>query len=147
MNAIDIDPMAVAGYEYATKTGTHPRTVTVKTDMDLLAFNAGISNANLRHGLAVAKIAAPRAVQVQKQRDALQVLLNLLIAKIKSLRTGQELVCNSFMLLGYDAYSADGSRCTTGYATPACSSADGYRTAFVAGIMPTTLSAPTSSTR
>lgn len=106
MSAFDIDPMAAAGYEYATKTGT-PRTVTIKTDMDLLAFNAGISNANVRHGLAVAKIAAPGTVQVQKQRDALQVLLNALIAKIKTLRTGQELVCNSFMLLGYDADYAD----------------------------------------
>jgi hypothetical protein len=41
-----IDGMAIKGYDYAIHAGKIPE---FETDMDLMAFNAGISNANIRH--------------------------------------------------------------------------------------------------
>lgn len=61
--------------------------MSIKTDMDLLAFNAGIPSANVCHDLPV----ATRAVQVQTQSDALQALPNALIVKTKTLLSAQAL--------------------------------------------------------
>ena len=49
----DIDEMAFAGYEYALNGRDIPK---FETEMDLLAFNAGISNANIRHNLNVPQL-------------------------------------------------------------------------------------------
>jgi hypothetical protein len=52
MNTI-IDKFAFAGYDYATSGGAVPK---FNTELELMAFNAGISNANIRHNLSVDKI-------------------------------------------------------------------------------------------
>jgi len=48
-----IDKLAYAGYDYATSAGKDDRSSLIETDMDLLAFNAGITNANTSKGLSV----------------------------------------------------------------------------------------------
>ncbi|MFK5950999.1 MAG: hypothetical protein QM500_19780 [Methylococcales bacterium] len=50
---MSIDEMAFRGYEYALSGASMPD---FETEMDLLAFNAGISNANIKNGLNVEKI-------------------------------------------------------------------------------------------
>lgn len=48
-----IDSMALRGYNYAiNERAAAPRDLV--DEMDIMAFNAGISNANIRHGLGVA---------------------------------------------------------------------------------------------
>lgn len=51
----EIDEFAVLGYKYATSEGGVP---SFPTEMALLAFNAGISNANIRTGTRCAAIGA-----------------------------------------------------------------------------------------
>lgn len=48
---MDIDEMAFKGYDYAL--GLEAALPDFEDDMGLMAFNAGISNANIRHGLKV----------------------------------------------------------------------------------------------
>ena len=47
--------LAFAGYDYVVARGNMPLP-TMNDEMDLAAFNAGISNANVRHGLNVKKL-------------------------------------------------------------------------------------------
>ena len=49
------DTLARAGYAYAVGLGCVPA---LRDDFDLACFNAGIANANARHGLCVRKIDA-----------------------------------------------------------------------------------------
>ena len=53
MNYGYIDEWAIRGYEYATGKGKVP---SFPDDLSLDAFNAGISNANIRNGTQVAPI-------------------------------------------------------------------------------------------
>jgi hypothetical protein len=50
-----IDELARAGYQYAISNGQDNQSHLIKDDMDLMAFNAGISNANLRNNLNTPK--------------------------------------------------------------------------------------------
>jgi hypothetical protein len=52
MNTI-IDKFAFAGYDYAISGGKIPQ---IRTELELMAFNAGINNANIRDNLNVEKI-------------------------------------------------------------------------------------------
>lgn len=48
----NIDTMACAGYDYAVSE-KKLQMPDFATDMNLMAFNAGISNANIKHGLNI----------------------------------------------------------------------------------------------
>lgn len=64
-----IDDMAFSGYDYALSGGTLP-IPEMTTEMDVLAFNAGISNANIRQGLNIEKIAAYSATHIDGRTRA-----------------------------------------------------------------------------
>ena len=61
-----IDGMAIQGYDYVMHKGKIP---SFNTDMDLLAFNAGISNANIRHNRNVAPIIEISTSKYHQQKD------------------------------------------------------------------------------
>lgn len=52
---IRIDGMACSGYDYAV-SGMNTSMPEFSNDMDLMAFNAGINNANIKHDLHVKKV-------------------------------------------------------------------------------------------
>ncbi|WP_162926492.1 hypothetical protein [Teredinibacter purpureus] len=54
MSIARIDEVAKSGYEWA-RTGGVSIPSGVESEMDLMAFNAGVSNANISLGLNVAK--------------------------------------------------------------------------------------------
>jgi hypothetical protein len=58
---MNIDEMAYSGYLYATNKGGIPEFI---SEIDLLAFNAGISNANSRHGLNIPPIWAIETIKI-----------------------------------------------------------------------------------
>ena len=69
---MSIDDFAILGYHYALKGGRLPAFV---DEIDLYAFNAGISNANIRHGLKVATIGWLTSMYVEsKQRNSFKTL-------------------------------------------------------------------------
>ena len=53
-----IDKIAIAGYNYAISEGKNNQSHLIEDDMDLMAFNAGISNANIRNDSEVPKLTA-----------------------------------------------------------------------------------------
>jgi hypothetical protein len=53
-----IDELARVGYQYAVSNGQDNQSHLIEDDMDLMAFNAGISNANLRNSLNTPKLGA-----------------------------------------------------------------------------------------
>jgi len=53
MGIDNIDDMAFKGFDFASEKGEMPL---FTDDMDLMAFNAGISNANIRYGLKVPSV-------------------------------------------------------------------------------------------
>ena len=57
-----IDTMATHGYEYAAQRGKVPK---LKDQMDIDAFNAGISNFNIRNGAHI----APLLIRTRKFSD------------------------------------------------------------------------------
>jgi hypothetical protein len=58
-----IDKLAYAGYDYAISKGKNDKSSLIKNDLDLMAFNAGISNANIRHNMSVTKISCSPTIR------------------------------------------------------------------------------------
>ena len=59
--------MARIGYDYAVKDGFIPE---FNSDMELMAFNAGVSNANIRNNLNVAPITVIAKNRVETKEAA-----------------------------------------------------------------------------
>lgn len=64
-----IDEIAIAGYEWAEAGGVGIPTDIV-SEIDLMAFNAGISNANNRLGLNVGKYIPTQSSMSKEEQDA-----------------------------------------------------------------------------
>jgi uncharacterized Zn finger protein len=64
---MNIDDMAQCGYYYAVNGERIPNII---SELELLAFNAGITNANTRHNLNISQITATKLGQIEQTERA-----------------------------------------------------------------------------